>query len=72
MISHSNVLAWRIPRTEEPGKLESIGSQRVGHDRSDLVCVCVCVRSVTSNSLQPHGLSLARFLCPWDFPGKNT
>ena len=25
-----------------------------------------------SNSLQPHGLQLARFLCPWDFPGKNT
>ena len=28
--------------------------------------------SVVSNSLQPHGLLLARFLCPWDSPGKNT
>ena len=28
--------------------------------------------SVMSNSLQPHGLSTTRFLCPWDFPGKNT
>ena len=28
--------------------------------------------SVVSNSLQPHGLQLARFLCPWDSPGKNT
>ena len=26
------ILAWRIPRTEEPGRLQSIGSQRVGHD----------------------------------------
>ena len=28
--------------------------------------------SVTTDSLQPHGLSPARLLCPWDFPGKNT
>ena len=32
MATHSSVLAWRIPRTEEPGRLQSIGSQRVGHD----------------------------------------
>ena len=32
MASHSSILAWRIPRTEKPGGLESIGSQRVGHD----------------------------------------
>ena len=31
--THSNILAWRIPRTEEPGGLQSVGSQRVGHDR---------------------------------------
>ena len=30
--THSSILAWRIPRTEEPGRLQSIGSQRVGHD----------------------------------------
>ena len=30
--THSGILAWRIPRTEEPGGLQSIGSQRVGHD----------------------------------------
>jgi len=29
---HSSILAWRIPRTEEPGKLGFIGLQRVGHD----------------------------------------
>ena len=32
MATHSNILAWRIPRTEEPGGLQSMGSQRVGHD----------------------------------------
>ena len=30
--THSSVRAWRIPRTEEPGRLQSMGSQRVGHD----------------------------------------
>ena len=32
MATHSSVLAWRIPWTEEPGGLQSVGSQRVGHD----------------------------------------
>ena len=30
--THSSVFAWRIPWTEEPGRLQSMGSQRVGHD----------------------------------------
>ena len=30
--THSSILAWRIPQTEETGRLQSIGSQRVGHD----------------------------------------
>ena len=32
MATHSRILAWRIPWTEEPGGLQSLGSQRVGHD----------------------------------------
>ena len=32
MATHSSILAWRIPWTEEPGGLKSMGSQRVGHD----------------------------------------
>ena len=31
MATHSSVLAWKIPWTEEPGSLQSMGSQRVGH-----------------------------------------
>ena len=30
--THSSILAWRIPWTEEPGGLQSVGSHRVGHD----------------------------------------
>ena len=33
MATHSSILAWRIPWTEEPGRLQSMGSQRVRHDR---------------------------------------
>ena len=36
MATHSSVLAWRIPRTGEPGGLPSMGSHRVGHNSSDL------------------------------------
>ena len=32
MATHSSILAWGIPWTEEPGRLQSMGLQRVGHD----------------------------------------
>ena len=32
MANHSSILAWKIPLTEEPGGLQSMGSQRVGHN----------------------------------------
>ena len=32
MATHSSVFSWEIPWTEEPGRLQSMGSQRVGHD----------------------------------------
>ena len=32
MAAHSSISTWRIPWTEEPGRLQSMGSQRVGHD----------------------------------------
>ena len=32
MATHSSILAWRIPWMEEPGRLQSTGSQRAGHD----------------------------------------
>ena len=39
MAIHSSILAWKIPWTEEPGGLQSMGSQRVGHDGKDLACM---------------------------------
>ena len=32
MATHSSTLGWKIPWTEEPGRIQSMGSQRVGHD----------------------------------------
>ena len=44
MATHSSTLAWTIPWTEEPGRLQSMGSHRVGHDWSDLAAViCICI-----------------------------
>ena len=42
MATHSCILAWRIPWTEEPGGLQSVGSQRVRHNRSDFTCLQTC------------------------------
>ena len=36
--THSSILAWRIPLTEESGGLQPIGSHRVGHNSTDLAC----------------------------------
>ena len=41
LATHSSILAWRIPRTEKPGRLQSVGSQRFGYDWSDLTCMHV-------------------------------
>ena len=47
MATHSSILAWRIPWTEELGRLWSTGSQRVGHDCRDLA-------HTHSNKGEPH------------------
>ena len=44
MAAHSSILAWESSWIEEPGKLQSTGLQRVGHDKSDLACVHTSVR----------------------------
>ena len=54
MAPHSSVLAWRIPWTEEPGRLPSMGSHRVGHDWCDL--------SAAAAGSSVHGISQARIL----------
>ena len=49
MATHSSVLAWRIPGTGEPVGLPSMGSQRVGHDWSDVAAAAVYSRQVVIN-----------------------
>ena len=43
MAPYSSTLAWKIPRTEEPGGLPSMGSHRVGHNLSDLAAAAAPV-----------------------------
>ena len=49
MATHSSTLAWKIPRTEKPGRLQSMGSQRVGHERATSLTQLLCQLSVTSS-----------------------
>ena len=51
MATHPSILAWRIPWTEEPGRLQSTGSQRVGYDCSDLACTHT---PLSSRNIQPR------------------
>ena len=49
MATHSSIHAWRIPWTEEPSRLQSIGPQRVKHYWNDLACLqCVCSNATLS------------------------
>ena len=59
MATHSSILAWRIPWIEEPGRLPSMGSQRVGHDWSNYAF------THTSLSKQQTRLCLMKRLCWW-------
>ena len=58
MATHSSILAWRIPWTEEPGRQQSIGSQRVGHDWSKLACTRTRHRASTNEPRTPRSSSL--------------
>ena len=50
MATHSNILAWRIPWTDELGGLLSIGLHRVGHDGSDLACMHTLEKEMATHS----------------------
>ena len=49
MATHSSILAWEIPWTEEPGGLQSMGSQRVGHDWAISLHVTFLVAQMVKN-----------------------
>ena len=53
MATHSSIPAWRIPGTEEPGGLLSMGSHRVGHDWRDLaVAAAAAANTIYKNKLK--------------------
>ena len=65
MATHSSILAWRIPWTEKTGGLQSMGSQRVAHDWSDLACTLnmwVCGRLYFQKLPQQYFWSCVVFL----------
>ena len=72
--THSSILAWRMPWTEEPGGLQSMGSQRVKHDGSDsavtrrhqVACFLLLLNFLSHHS-EVHGYCLA--LHPHGCPG---
>ena len=60
MVTHAEVLAWRIPGTGEPGGLPSMGSHRVGQDGSDLAAAAAALNLDTIK------------MCPKHFLGEGT
>ena len=61
MATHSSILAWRIPWTEDPGGLLSMGSHRVGHDWSGLACVHALEKEMATHSS----------ILAWRIPGRE-
>ena len=53
MATHSSILAWRIPWTEEPGRLQPMGSQRVGHNWATFT-ILQLKRNQFKNNKVPH------------------
>ena len=53
MAAHSSILAWKIPWTEEPGGLQSMGLQRVGHDWATNTFFCIKIERLVSISQNP-------------------
>ena len=78
MAPHSSALAWKIPGTEEPGLLQSMGSRRVGHDWSDLAaCILRHGRSQTCHlsiylCIHPSSyVSVCLSIYAWVFPSTH-
>ena len=64
MITHSSILARRIPGTEEPGELPFTGSHRVGHDWNDLAAAAATLHRTGSDKRWPiHGYWWAKVSC---------
>ena len=66
MANHSSTLAWKIPWMEEPGRLQSLGSPRVGHDWTTLISLSLsCIGEGNGNPLQCSCLENPRDWGAW-------
>ena len=61
MATHSSILAWRIPGTEEPGGLPSTGSHRIRHDRSNLAAAAASLETMPPS----YNKVKIQVTCPW-------
>ena len=71
MATHSSILAWRIPWTEEPGRLQSMGSQRVGHDWATSLSLSLVIQWIHIRTAKGLGRGKAKtttknVLAIWD------
>ena len=57
---HSSIFAWRIPWTEEPGRLPSMGSHRAGHDSRDLAAAEAAMGYVILLKVVPYFLPVSK------------
>ena len=73
MATHSSTLAWRIPWREEPGRLQSMGSLRVSHDRATSLSLFLsCIGEGNSNPLQCSCLENPRDGGAWWLPSMGS
>ena len=58
MVTHSSILAWETPWTEEPGGLQSMGSQRVGHNLATkqltIICIYILYAHILDTNIHTH------------------
>ena len=66
MATHSSILAWRIPGTEEPSGLPPMGSHRVGHNWSDLVAAAAYIIYIYSKRAEVDENETIWFFCSGD------
>ena len=70
MAPHSSTLAWKIPWTEEPGRLQSMGSRRVGHNwETSLSLFLSCTGEGNGNPLQYSFFFFHSSILAWRIPG---
>ena len=64
MAIHSSTIAWKIPWTEEPGRLQSMESQRVGHDRATALHLVLLSTHRKKTALQVFYFNLSEHQVP--------